>query len=1121
MAKLSVYLLGAPRVKLDEDEIEVKPRKALALLIYLAVTAERHTRDALATLLWPNSDQRKARQALRNRLSELNRALGNGWLEADRETVGLRDGFWLDVAALQQTLAEKPANLQSSQSAVALYRDNFLTGFTLPDCPEFDEWQFFQSEALRQSFAAGLEQLISLLSDQADYEIAIPHARRWLALDLLHEPAHQQLMRLYALTGQQAAALRQYQVCLETLEAELDIPPTEETTSLYEQIRTGGIRQDDQLTPAPFGQISSTSYTSSATIPRHNLPPQTTSFVGREDELSEIQRLLLEEADCRLVTLIGPGGTGKTRLALTVANQMLAAFSDGVFFVSLAPVSEATDIVPVIAEAMRFIFYDNADPKDQLLSYLSDKQMLLVIDNFEHLLVGADLLSNILGHAPQITLLATSRERLNVQEEWGYEVQGLRFPAEVSANQKDNAEALEAYSGLQLFLQRAKRALASFTPSNEDIAAMVRICQLVEGMPLALELAAPWIRTLSCGEIVIEIERSLDFLSTTQRNMPERHRSLRAVFEQTWGRLSDAEQATLQQLSVFRGGCTREAAEQVAGATLPVLSSLIDKALLRRTNTGRYEIHELICQFASMKLVEAQKSVVARNRHLHFYVNLVEDIEPQLYTGQQVAQRYAQLEAEHDNLRSALSWSLHDGDLSLGLRIVGSLYEFWVARGYLFEGQVLTEQFLTRMEATIRTPERAKVLLTAGGLAVNQHNYQIAQHLLTESESIARELGSKGHLILARVCIELGWIRLERQDFAEAERYGQEACILGQTLDEPWLYGHALNLLGSAASDQGDDPTARQSFDEAIKCCQPLGDTGVYGEALSGLGFLLIKQGDYATAHKYLTQSVSVFDTLGNQLGVAWSLMGLGDVAVAEKQFVEATTCYNKALTIQQAFKDHDHAGSTLEAMSRLAQKQGEWHQAEKYLREALVHYQKLTLEIQIANVFCSLANVMIAFGEQRHEETRQYFRQALELAIKQQLVSIALDVCVGVAQLSAEPGELEQAVELLALAEQHESRTFETKEKARQLLAELADQLPLATFRTAQAKGQALDWHQAAQDLIEHLQGAAQATPQNIARSERPRHNLPTQTTSFVGREDELVEIQRLLLAEERPADC
>ena len=851
--QLKLFLLGAPRVELDGDHLDVRPRKALALLIYLAITANRHTRDALATLLWPNSDQRQARHALRNRLSELSLALGGDWIEADRERVGLRAGFWLDVTEFQQHLANEAADSQTLTAAADLYRDDFLTGFTLPDCPEFDEWQFFQNESLRHALASALEKLAVILSDQADYEPAISYARRRLALDPLHEPAHQKLIVLYAQAGQQAAALRQYQICLEMLEAELGVPPSEEITTLYRQIRAGRFgrkedRQADEPSPPPL----------KSTQNRHNLPTQTTSFVGREAELAEIQRLLLDELGCRLLTLIGPGGTGKTRLALAVASQMLDVFSDGAYFVSLASVSENADIVPAIAEALRFTFYGQDDPKDQLLAYLGQKQLLLVVDNFEHLLDGADLMSEILGQAPEVTLLTTSRERLNLQEEWVYEVPGLAFPA----LKEETSEGLSSYSAIELFTQRARQTVPNFAPSEDEMIDIGCICQLVEGMPLGLELAAPWVRTLSCREVAAEIERSFDFLSTTLRNMPERHRSLRAIFEQTWGRLSEAEQAVLRQLSVFRGGSTRKAAEQVTDATLPVLSSLVDKALLRRTNTGRYELHELIRQFAETQLQTDSSAVEqVQKRHGDYFVAFLETRTAGVKGGRQ-KETLAEIKADMDNIRLAWRRAIANRDVEGFERAAECLFIFYLYSSGHYEGQIAFQQ------------------------------------------------------------------------------------------------------------------------------------------------------------------AVTAFADLSNVL---------------------------------KGYRAHE--------LDALAYKQR--YQAEQFLREALAIWQPITgQEAGMADVLRHLGQVLVSSGEHRRAEVRQYFWQALEPAIRYGLAPVALDVCLGVAQLLADTNQMEQSVELATLAEQHEASTFETKEKARQFLVELEHQMPSEPALAAQGRGQMQDLWATAQTL-------------------------------------------------------
>ena len=1112
MTNLSLYLLGPVRVKLNEADIEVKPRKALALLIYLAVTAERQARDSLATLLWPESSQRLSRQAVRGRLSELNQALGSDWIEADRERIGLRPGFWLDVAEFEQIQALESNDPQSLIAAVDLYRDDFLSGFTLPDCPDFDEWQYFQSESLRQSLASALERLAALLNSQGNPETAISYARRWLALDPLHEAAHRQLMQLYARAGQQAAALRQYEICRQTLEDELGISPAPETTSLFDNIRTGRL---SPITPAPLTARS-----------HHNLPTQTTSFIGREDELADIKRLLLKARNCRLLNLLGPGGTGKTRLALAAANHMLDAFPDGVYFVSLAPVSEETDIVPAIADALRFTFYGQDDPKDQLLNYLGQQQLLLIVDNFEHLLDGAALLSDILGQAPNVTLLTTSRERLNLQEEWVYEVGGLAFPTATEATSK----GLSSYSALELFAQRARQTVSNFAPSEDEMTDIGRICQLVEGMPLGIELAAPWIRTLSCAEIAAEIEGSFDFLSTTLRNLPERHRSLRVVFEQTWGRLSEAERAVLMQLSVFRGGCTREAAEQVTGATLPLLTSLVDKALLRRVNTGRYELHELIRQFAETRLqTNPQAAEQAQQQHHEYFVAFLKTRTAGV-RGKRQLETVNEIRADMDNVRLVWRRAVANRDAEAIERVAECLYVYYLYNSGHYEGRVAFQQAINAFT------ENADVIFERNGqdeaqpelVVLDQQEALVGFLLAGQSHYLTHTLdprvgqcfGEEALALLRRVkpvdrrkeafaLAFLSWTLVYQDRLDEASPYAELGLTLaaetGDHLSEYW------SLLAFGSPGAQDRPAeAEPLLKRAMALCQKRGDLVACGYIYHNMCTMATQLGRYVEAQYYVDQAFRISEQFNNRLGMAYAFSNQGRLAICRGEYPQAIEAlqesassfnevksighasrmgkelglafhrqgdyrqaekhYRLLLDYATAVNNQHHIAYGLLGLGCLAQDEGDLHQAEQLQREALVICQQMGREGQSADAFRCLGHLMVISGEARHDEARQHFRQTLELAAKQQMAPLALDVCLGVARLLAHTDQIAHAVELAALAEQHEASTFETKEKARQLLAELGDQLSPETVEAARAGGQNLDWQRTATRLMANL---------------------------------------------------
>jgi len=412
MSHLALYVFGPPRLELDGAPVHISYRKALALFAYLAVTGQSHSREWLAALLWPENDHVSARAELRRMLSDINRSLGSGWLSADRETVCLntqpdhpeRISFGLDVAEFQGKLQVCEAHnhpptvtcpdcLPALEEAVEIYSDDFMTGFNLKDCPGYDEWQFFQAEELKRQLTNALVKLSSHYAGVLEYETAISHARRWLSLDPLHEPAHRHLMVLYEGSGQRAAALRQYETCHQVLREELGVEPSEGTRTLFERIR------------------ATTQISLPDSHPKSNLPIQSTPFIGRDNELAEI-RAKLKEKDCRLLTLLGPGGSGKTRLAIEATEALLVEFKHGVFFVNLAPLQEAEIIPSTIAGTLKCSFSKGGTPEEQLIDYLQNKEMLLILDNFEHLLSGVGLVNAIMHVAPGIKILATSRARL-------------------------------------------------------------------------------------------------------------------------------------------------------------------------------------------------------------------------------------------------------------------------------------------------------------------------------------------------------------------------------------------------------------------------------------------------------------------------------------------------------------------------------------------------------------------------------------------------------------------------------------------------------------------------------------------------------------------------------------
>lgn len=671
----------------------------------------------------------------------------------------------------------------------------------------------------------------------------------------------------------------------------LQIPPDERP--LFLKVARGQLRVERLEAPLPMSAAVRSRPMPS--YPASNLPTSPTPVIGREAELAMLARLL-RDPQCRLLTLVGPGGIGKTRLAIEAASAQRELFSEGVFFVSMAATSSAEFIVPAIAEAVGFDFFGSLDPLTQLLHYLRDKHMLLLLDNLEHLLDGVELLATVLEYAPGPKLLVTSRERLELRGEWVFEIQGLPVPAH------DQVENLESYSAVELFMQSARRTWTNFELTQEERPHLVRICRLVEGMPLGIELAAVWVRMLSCREIAQEIERNLDFLATSAWDMPERHRSMRAAFDQSWYRLSAAEQQVLRQLSVFHGGFTREAAEHVAGATLSLLSALVAKSLIRRTTVGRYDLHELIRQYARERLHESGEVEAIRQRHGCFFLALAETAEQRMYTNQ-APLWLNRLEQELDNLREALNWALEPAEgvlashrIATGLRMASAMADFWFLRGYHHEGLARFKELLARPDAAEPTQARVEALTLAGYLLWSQGHLDQARSVLEEGLAINRAIGDRKYLALGLEY--LGLVTSSQGDYECAQSLLEQSLVIWRELKAGFQVAAVLSELGDIALLQQDYEQAERFYTESIAPDADRNNEPQHPYPLRRLAYLVLRRGDCAKAVQLCQKSLRLNLNMVDRRGVAACLVTLASVARAQGQLVRAGQLFGAAETI-------------------------------------------------------------------------------------------------------------------------------------------------------------------------------------------------------------------------------
>ncbi len=618
------------------------------------LTIGRTAATRLAALFWPQQDEQHAHAALRRILYDLGRTVGKGWLALEYHRVALpaQPGLRVDVRRFYALSARVAAHRHAPQQlcddclaalaeAPGLCRDDFLAGFTLKGSAEFDTWQTFTTESLRLELAAALEKLGGALHARGQIEQALPHARRWLALDPLHEASHRLLMQLHAAAGDRAALARQYRQCVDVLAAELGVEPAPETSALYYALLHSDPAQPAEIAARRAPPALAVEQPSPS-LPPVRLPADATPFIGRAAELRQVAQRLADPA-CHLLTVLGPGGIGKTRLAIQAARRETDRFAHGVHFVDLSSLSSATLLSTALLHALHAPQPAGVELDEYLLDFLHDKQMLLVLDNYEHLLSGPEpdrrdgygLVSRIAATAPQLKLLVTSRARLNISQECLAPLEGLATPPLSSpplAQQTDltrfltqerpaadlnaapptgrrrraagNAAmaALDSYSATALFLACVRRLRPDFQPTATDARAIAHICRLLEGMPLAIELAAAWTRVLPLAEIAHDLEQGMSLLTTRLRGAPPLQRSMVAAFDHSWRLLAPAERSILRQLSVLRGGFTREAAQAVAGASLRDLASLADASWLRLGRAGHYAIHELSRQYCADKL---------------------------------------------------------------------------------------------------------------------------------------------------------------------------------------------------------------------------------------------------------------------------------------------------------------------------------------------------------------------------------------------------------------------------------------------------------------------------------------------------------------------------------------
>ncbi len=1047
MSPLEIRTLGGLTVCRNGTSIaDFDQRKVPALLVYLACTERPQPREVLAELFWEDRSQSQSLANLRVALSNLRKTAGP-FVDITRETASMAgdSSWWLDVTAFEQRLASAADDPAHLEDALELYQGDFLEGFYV-DSQGFEDWARLERERLRFLAVDALDRLIATHLTQGDYAAGISHATRLLKLDPLREKTHRHLMHLLALAGEREAALAQYETCRQIMETEFGAQPMEETVSLFERIQAGQLRPETDLPVTRIEPESSPEDTWQR--PRHNLPVQSTSFVGREDDIAVISAQL-SDPDCRLLTLVGPGGVGKTRLALAVAERLVDAFAHGAFFVPLAPLISPEGIVSAIATAVGFQFYQSQDSAEQqMLNFLREKEILLVLDNFEHLLHGTGLVDSLLANAPGVTVLVTTREPLNLGWEWLYEVRGLLHPA------VDDVQQPEDYGAIRLFMERARRTQPGFRLDGER-EHVIRICQLVEGMPLGIEIAAAWLRIMPPAAIAAEL---LD-LEAPQRNLPERHRSLRALFDHIWRHLPAPEQMALMRLSVFQGGFTWEAAAAVVGATRPQLASLVNKSLLQVDHTSRrYSIHELLRQYAAQRLeASAKEQEDIRTRHALYFADYLSDRYVAIRSGHQ-----RELLPEIGNLRMAWDWMAENSNLPAIRRSMRSLFYFYWREGLHQQGE---EAFAHALNA-LQNPTTMEHKGICGALTVMHATLSSFRSEATTIDGVAllRETNLREELAWAQAVAVWGpWPGHE----AEVRSLYESSLAIYSELNDRWgiawcLYGLGrIPLFHSPRFEQ-----AKQYFTEALGIFQEIGDQMGMADTLEMLAVVSHVLGHYDDAWQHYVSCLELARLLDNRREIGRCLNGMACLAMDDGQPEKAQELAQQAVAVAKALGDQSLRFLSLDTLADTYYMQADYTAAKRLYDEAHVLAEQLFA--QPALPFEKLGD--IARATRDYTLARRYYYQALKRLHDNGYLPYAVACLVRVALLYASQGMGERALDILGVTIPHPALNKNMRDEAR-LRAELEAEFGLEAVAEAIERGKDRDVFEVAREVLAELE--------------------------------------------------
>lgn len=957
---LEIFTLGSLCIRLNGKVINnLGLRKAEALLVYLVVNDRSIQRSLLASLLWPEHSQTKALTNLRAALAVLNRKFSD-FLDITHERIQFKHDhrYYLDVRELEEKLSAGEI-----ETALKCFKGDFLAGFHVLNSVPFEDWRLSEQERIRDALIGALHKSLSLAINTRDTAYGLRLAHKLIDLDAYDEYAHQGCILLHALNGDRTAALTHYYKFVEILEAELGIQPQEETQMLFAMISRGEV----PILPDIENH-------------KHNLPQSTTSFVGRRVELFQITKWLKDPL-FRLISLVGPGGCGKTRLAIEAARLVIGAFPDGIFFVPLDECHSEEMIVPAIAHAMSFTIDTIATrlaPENQLLDLLQRRVVLLVLDGFEKLASCPPLLGRMIERVPGLKILVTSRQGLNLQSEWPYYVEGLLYNTECVDDLP-----IPQVEAVQLFIERSIQVNHTYHPSERDYQCIARICQTVEGMPLAIELAAAWVNVMPVEDIEEELSVNLDFLSTQRVDVPKKHHSLRAVFENAWDLLPVEQQNLLCKLAVFESSFDRHAAGEVAQGEISQLSSLVKKSLVRCDHQGRFSTHNLIRMFAYDKLAKETSLLAAvREKYCRYYLNLLTKHEADMIGARMETARLT-LRQELFHLQKALQWAITGWDQETLRRILTATLVFYAVYAW-YEG---VDAFRHLGDVIVE--------------ALTQENDPDPEH----------------HPIVMSCRAYQAFLLTNLGQIEESEKISQRCLQPLQALGFMAEYSVCLHNLGANASFRGEYETGTDLLKQAVMIGRN-NDFILWPTYLLWLGHGYLLLGDYETGLTTLQKCREIFMRNETLWGAAFAISKIGLAYDGMGNHLKALEYHQEALSIFEKMGNIAGKGYSLSRMSMSACYTGNQHLGLRYGEEAYQLFEEIGHKWGLASTLPRLGFAHLGLGMVK--EAQALFLRGVNLSQELDIAPLSLYALGGIACTMLQVGDQEAAIDLLSYVMAH-----------------------------------------------------------------------------------------------------